>query len=135
MENDDDGSARTKQNASGTLSIVHADSLGDLDSWKPSKRRIEVKTTDRTYTIRELIDRHITKGELFKGFPGTFDYALPQAWLHDFSLWAINRYGLGEDPYHLILGTTVWAYGPDQFGPVSLCSEVAAAIDAYNLEQ
>jgi hypothetical protein len=71
----------------------------------------------------------ISKGELFQDLMKvkTFDFALPQEWLDNFS----NRHQckLKGITYELIRSTTVWTYPESK--PLSLCTEVQEQIDLY----
>lgn len=82
----------------------------------------------QTFSLDKLERMNITKGELFKGLEGVFDYALPQGWLDHFSEWCkVNAPRL---TYGWITFTTVWSYGKGDLlgGPVSACNEVHTAI-------
>jgi hypothetical protein len=82
-----------------------------------------------TYTIEELEKMRISKDKLFKNLMKvkTFDFALPQEWLDNFS----NRHQckLKGITYELIRSTTVWVYPESK--PLSLCTEVQEQIDLY----
>lgn len=86
----------------------------------------------RTQTIQTLEARRVTKGELFQGVRDIFDYALPQDWIDAFSTWCAGRFP--EVTYHLILSTTVWAYPRGYLlgRPLTACTEVRRALDAWN---
>lgn len=87
----------------------------------------------KTYSIKELEEIQITKGDLSELLPKNiraFDYALPQHWLDDISKVYNHLY------YHLILSTTFWVYSDEDpkykwGGPMSLCTEVVEMIKEY----
>jgi hypothetical protein len=82
----------------------------------------------KRYTIEQIENIRMTKGDLFKELENigkTFDYALPQQWLNNFSKFA----AWNDLTYDLIRSTTVWIYPENK--PVSICSEVQAEIDKF----
>ena len=81
----------------------------------------------KTISLETLESMHVTKGELFKGVKCTFDYALPQDWLDDFSTFCKSTGDIVT--YDLIRSTTVWAYPKNGkyslYGlPLIACTEV-----------
>lgn len=78
----------------------------------------------KRYTYKQLIKMRITKEQLFKNMPDSFDFALQQNWL--------NNISNGNDKlYRLILSTTVWSYPAGCiFGkPFSACIEIQNFIE------
>lgn len=87
-------------------------------------------------TIDELIAAAVTKGDVFKDLGMTYDYAVPQPWLDAFADWCkyCPMTNITRVTYSLILSTTVWVYPPigkGQCGPMTCCSEVLWAWNAY----
>jgi len=74
------------------------------------------------YEIEKL---NCTKGRLAEllGLK-TFDYALPQQWLNDFSKY--SRFN-----YNFILATTFWNYDFIMGYPISACTEINEEIKKY----
>ena len=73
-----------------------------------------------------------TKADLFQDLVAegvTFDYALPQVWLNEFSDWCRRHYP--SVTYGLILTTTVWGYGEKRQGPIFRCREVFEAYSRW----
>lgn len=79
-------------------------------------------------TKGEIFDHLSSREKLFQDDALTFDYALPQTWLDDF----VKRSGL---EYHLVLGTTIWAYLGTVQGPVSCCIEVQRKLEKLYYER
>lgn len=85
----------------------------------------------KTYSLQELNELRLSKGELFSQFKETFDYALPQTWLDNVSAWCKANSPIIT--YDLIRSTTVWSYGKGDLlgGPVTVCNEVHDALVAF----
>lgn len=91
-------------------------------------------------TIEQIKAISLSKGECFANLDETFDYALPQNWLDEFSSWCskqpkgavdFTHVGLGVD-YDMIASTTVWSYPANaSSGPVTCCAEVLYAYNKY----
>ena len=80
-----------------------------------------------TISIQTLESMNVCKRDLFASVKSTFDYALPQEWLYDFS-----KHCKDCNPditYDLIASTTVWDYGTASiFGkPLFACTDVKKA--------
>lgn len=86
--------------------------------------------THNPRTIEQLQRASTTKGKAFADYPHTVDCALPQPWLDAFADWC--RSYRPKITYHLILSSTCWSYGNSCMGyPVTVCSEVSEAFDAW----
>jgi len=73
--------------------------------------------------IAQLKALVISKQECFANLGKTFDYALPQDWLNDFSDWCkCHPMRSFVVTYDAISSTTVWIY-PESM-PATCCSEV-----------
>ena len=86
----------------------------------------------KVYTLKELKESGISKRELTKDIKFTFDYAVPQPWLDDFSEWC--KLNHPELNYHTILFSVVWGY-PEKLRfcglPIFFCKEVLNAHREY----
>lgn len=78
-----------------------------------------------------LTARHLSKQEIFEDCPATYDFALPQNWLNDFSEWCECHFrGV---TYDLIRSTCVWVY-PERYAcgePMTCCLEVLKAYEGW----
>jgi len=86
----------------------------------------------KVYTLKELKESGISKRELTKDIKFTFDYAVPQPWLDDFSDWC--KLNHPELDYHTILFSVVWGYPKNKFWgglPIFFCKEVLNAYREY----
>ena len=87
-------------------------------------------------TLAQLEAEPTTKGEVFAGFPHTYDCALPKGWLDAFADWCKVNPSFGVT-YCLILGSTVWSYpatGQGQCGPAFLGNKRIGLIKRYRQE-
>jgi len=131
---------------SGRLPVVNHSFTADVSTYRST---IEANIMGDLVPRRELFLEEIKngnygKGELtellgFKERFDTWDYALPQTWLDQFSKWietmdVNNKWWARNLDYHKILGTTVYAYGKEaKTGQaVSCCFEVNHALKEYN---
>ncbi len=83
----------------------------------------------KKYTYSELNQMRVSKGELFSGLQGSFDYALPQDWLNRFADFCAK-----ENPvitYDLIRSTTVWIYSSLMGEAYTACIEVDSMLDQF----
>ena len=96
-----------------------------------------MQTTLYPETIKSLDKvQHLTKEQMFSkmfmeqtGYT-SFDYALPQQWLNDFTGFCKENHT--QVTYDLIRSTCVWGYGTGVQGPVTACYEVMAAYWMWN---
>ena len=78
-----------------------------------------------TISIQTLESMSVSKRDLFASVKSTFDYALPQDWLNDFS-----KHCKDCNPditYDLIASTTVWIYDLCFGRPLFACTDVKKA--------
>lgn len=66
----------------------------------------------------KIMEKRMTKCDLFKGLNKTFDYALPRKWLEEMTKKG-KQYGI---TYDMISCSTVWVY-PESI-PYTVCIEV-----------
>ena len=95
--------------------------------------------THNLMTLAQLSEKPRSKQEVFEGLEGSFDYAMPQGWLNEFSDWCKTHqfYWIQDVTYDLIRSTTVWHYKPerDSMGRPCTCSlEVAKAYLQFEIQ-
>lgn len=98
--------AKLEEHVAKQAPVFNDRTLAKIERIKTLLEQGENEMGKPEYSTSELLQMNVSKIELFQPVPQGYDFALPQAWLDNFSKWCKQ-----ESPqvtYDLIRSTTCW---------------------------